>query len=270
MDLELADKVAVVTGASKGIGLAATRALVDEGAHVVAGARSTESLDGLDRVTTVAVDLAVPDGPALLIERAIQQHGRVDVLVNNVGAVRLRLEGFLGTSDDDFAWAMEMNFFAALRRSADLTRPSPTETPSGSPSTAAPSTPDYDKTLQPVTIANGTNVAGRSNPIAALFADAGYTKITRIQAQPQAKTTVYYGPGFADVAADIAATFGLPATRVQPAAGVQGVQFYAGEDFTTGTKPAPSAQDPGSVVGDIFPPLQVARMDEDHVMARAL
>jgi NAD(P)-dependent dehydrogenase (short-subunit alcohol dehydrogenase family) len=115
MDLQLADKVAVVTGASKGIGLAATRALVDEGAHVVAGARSTGSLDGIDGVTPVAVDLAAPDGPSLLIERAIDQHGRVDVLVNNVGAVRLRLEGFLSTSDDEFAWAMEMNFYAALR-----------------------------------------------------------------------------------------------------------------------------------------------------------
>ena len=48
MDLGLTDKVAVVTGASKGIGLAVTRALVDEGAHVVAGARSSDSLDGID------------------------------------------------------------------------------------------------------------------------------------------------------------------------------------------------------------------------------
>jgi NAD(P)-dependent dehydrogenase (short-subunit alcohol dehydrogenase family) len=115
MDLELADKVAVVTGASKGIGLAITRAFVDEGARVVAGARTIETLEGIDGVTAVALDLVAADGPALLIERAIDEHGRVDVLVNNVGAVRLRLEGFLGTSDEEFAWAMEMNFFAALR-----------------------------------------------------------------------------------------------------------------------------------------------------------
>jgi NAD(P)-dependent dehydrogenase (short-subunit alcohol dehydrogenase family) len=115
MDLGLSDKVAVVTGASKGIGLAVVRALLDEGASVVAGARSTESLDGLERVTALAVDLAAPEGPALLVQRAIDEHGRVDVLVNNVGAVRLRLEGFLGTSDEEFAWAMQMNFFTALR-----------------------------------------------------------------------------------------------------------------------------------------------------------
>jgi NAD(P)-dependent dehydrogenase (short-subunit alcohol dehydrogenase family) len=115
MDLELADKVAVVTGASKGIGLATTRTLTDEGAYVVAGARSTDSLEGLDRVTAVALDLSAPDGPSLLIERAIEAHGRVDVLVNNVGAVRLRLKGFLDTGNDEFEWAMQMNFFIALR-----------------------------------------------------------------------------------------------------------------------------------------------------------
>jgi NAD(P)-dependent dehydrogenase (short-subunit alcohol dehydrogenase family) len=58
MDLKLADKVAVVTGANKGIGFAVTEALVAEGALVVAGSRSTENLDGLDRVIAMPVDLA--------------------------------------------------------------------------------------------------------------------------------------------------------------------------------------------------------------------
>jgi len=115
MDLELHDKVAVVTGASKGIGLATTRALVAEGARVVAGARSVESLEGIAGVVPVAVDLASPEGPARLVERAIAEHGRLDVLVNNVGGVKLRLKGFLATTDEDFEWALRMNFFAALR-----------------------------------------------------------------------------------------------------------------------------------------------------------
>src|SRR3984893_18577201 len=117
MDLNLAGKVAVVTGAGKGIGLAVTRALAEEGAHVVAGSRSTENLDGLKGVSAVATDVAARDGPAQLIRRATEEHGRIDVLVNNVGAVRMRTGGFLGTSDDDFAWAMQMNFFIALRAS---------------------------------------------------------------------------------------------------------------------------------------------------------
>jgi NAD(P)-dependent dehydrogenase (short-subunit alcohol dehydrogenase family) len=115
MDLELTGKVAVVTGASKGIGLAVTRALVEEGAYVVAGARSSDAIDGIEGVTAVALDLAAPEGPARLIDRALVEHGRLDVLVNNVGAVRIRIDGFLGTSDDEFEWAMRMNFFTALR-----------------------------------------------------------------------------------------------------------------------------------------------------------
>ena len=115
MDVHLSDKVAVVTGASKGIGLAVVQALRDEGANVVAGARTTDSLEGVERVTPVALDLAAVDGPARLVEKAMEEHGRVDVLVNNVGAVRIRLDGFLGTSDEEFEWAMQMNFFTALR-----------------------------------------------------------------------------------------------------------------------------------------------------------
>ena len=117
MDLELADKVAVVTGANKGIGFAATQALLAEGAFVVAGSRTTDNLDGLDRVTAVAVDLAAAPGPALLVQRAIDEHGRLDVLVNNVGAVRIRMDGFLATSDEEFEWALKMDFFTCLRAS---------------------------------------------------------------------------------------------------------------------------------------------------------
>ena len=66
-------------------------------------------------MTAVPVDLAAADGPGQLIAHALDAHGRLDVLVNNVGAVRLRMEGFLGTSDEEFEWAMQLNFFSALR-----------------------------------------------------------------------------------------------------------------------------------------------------------
>jgi NAD(P)-dependent dehydrogenase (short-subunit alcohol dehydrogenase family) len=115
MNLELADKVAVVTGASKGIGLAVVEELAAEGAEVVAGARTTGALEGLDRVRPFAVDLTDPHGPARLVGHALELHGRVDVLVNNVGGVHLRLEGFLSTTDADFHASLELNFFSALR-----------------------------------------------------------------------------------------------------------------------------------------------------------
>src|ERR1700751_4753288 len=115
MDLGLTDRIAVVTGANKGIGLAITKALVAEGAYVVAGSRSTENLDGLERVTEIPVDLLSEDGTALLVQKAVDGRGRLDVLVNNVGAVRIRVDGFLATSDEEFAWALQMNFFTTLR-----------------------------------------------------------------------------------------------------------------------------------------------------------
>jgi NAD(P)-dependent dehydrogenase (short-subunit alcohol dehydrogenase family) len=115
MDLELSDKVAVVTGGSKGIGLAVVRTLAAEGAQVVAGALTVDALAGIDRVTAVAVDLVEPGGPERLVREAVERFGRVDVLVNNVGGVKLRLDGFLRVSDDDFERSFQLNFFAALR-----------------------------------------------------------------------------------------------------------------------------------------------------------
>ena len=115
MDLQLQDKVAVGTGAGKGIGLAITKMLVEEGAHVVAASRTVDTLDGLERVTPVAIDLIAPDAPGRLIAAAVEAHGRVDILVNNVGAVRLRLGGLLGTSDEEFERALEKNFLTAVR-----------------------------------------------------------------------------------------------------------------------------------------------------------
>jgi NAD(P)-dependent dehydrogenase (short-subunit alcohol dehydrogenase family) len=115
MDLDLRGKVAVVTAASKGIGLCVVQALVREGVSVVAGARTIAPLTNLPGVVPVAVDLATPEGPGFLVDQAIKEHGRIDILVNNMGGVRLRLAGFLATRDADFEWALQMNFFSALR-----------------------------------------------------------------------------------------------------------------------------------------------------------
>lgn len=115
MDLELADRVAVVTGGSKGIGLAVVHELLAEGARVVVGARDVRALRELGGVVALDVDLAAPDGPGRLVDLAVSTYGRVDVLVNNVGAARIRLDGFLALTDDDFAATMNLNFYAALR-----------------------------------------------------------------------------------------------------------------------------------------------------------
>ncbi|WP_423181326.1 LCP family protein [Arthrobacter sp. NyZ413] len=140
------------------------------------------------------------------------------------------------------------NFFAALKQSADLSQPAPSAAPSAAPTaTGTPAAP-YSKALQPVTVANGTGVSGRSQEIGTLLSNAGFTKLSRIQAETRAQTMVYYGAGFADVAADVAAMFGLPASSVQQVDAVQGVQLYAGQDFATGDKPTLPAAKPSDVV----------------------
>ncbi|GGL14196.1 3-oxoacyl-ACP reductase [Sphaerisporangium melleum] len=119
MDLHLSGKTAIVTGASKGIGLAITQALAAEGVHVTAAARHTGpelaklATDGL--VRPVEVDLAAPDGPAALVEAATSAFGGLDILVNNVGAVQPRTGGFLSVTDDDWISTLTINFLAAVR-----------------------------------------------------------------------------------------------------------------------------------------------------------
>jgi NAD(P)-dependent dehydrogenase (short-subunit alcohol dehydrogenase family) len=118
MELHLSDKVAVVTGASKGIGLAVTRALVAEGVRVVAGARTiTDELVALSdtgQVMAVPVDLSTVTGPAELVARA-EHFGGLDIVVNNVGAVTPRTEGFLAVSDEDWLSTFNLSVMAAVR-----------------------------------------------------------------------------------------------------------------------------------------------------------
>ncbi|GIF95497.1 oxidoreductase [Catellatospora citrea] len=117
MDLQLGGKVAVVTGASKGIGLAVVKALVAEGASVVAAARDTSGdLAGIDGpVHAVAVDLTDPAGPQRLIDEAVAAYGGLDILVNNVGGVKARPGGFTSVTDEDWLWALSVNLLSAVR-----------------------------------------------------------------------------------------------------------------------------------------------------------
>lgn len=121
MDLELKDKVAIVTGASKGIGAAIARELAREGCHVVLAARSADALArraeeimGMGRKALAHVcDLREPAAPAALAEAALEAMGRIDIVVANAGATKRG--DFLALSDEDWADGFALKFFAHMR-----------------------------------------------------------------------------------------------------------------------------------------------------------
>lgn len=118
MDLQLAGKVALVTGASRGIGRAIAEELASQGMRLVLAARSRDQLDqlaaGLSTESLVqVVDLRAPDAPGIVIEAAMAHFGRLDLLVNNAGAT---IRGdFLALSDDEWADGFALKFFGAMR-----------------------------------------------------------------------------------------------------------------------------------------------------------
>ncbi|WP_426225983.1 LCP family protein [Pseudarthrobacter sp. DSP2-3-2b1] len=135
--------------------------------------------------------------------------------------------------------------FTALREDVDLTdptapttpSPAPSETasPSAAPTETAPPAAPYDKAIQPVTVANGTGVTGRAQEIVQALLAGGFAQTGQFAAAPVEQSVIYYGPDFADVAADVAAVLGIPATQVLLAPAIPGVQVYLGTDFMSGT-----------------------------------
>jgi 3-oxoacyl-[acyl-carrier protein] reductase len=115
MDLGLADRVVVVTGATAGIGAAVTRLLVTEGARVVTVSRRQAS-DGLGEALHIAADLFEAGEPQRAIQLTESEFGVIDALVNNVGYARIRnLEDL---TDDDWELAFRANLLSAVRATA--------------------------------------------------------------------------------------------------------------------------------------------------------
>ena len=115
MDLELKGKRAVVTGASRGIGLSIARALAAEGVEVLGGARTISPELAEATPHTLEVDLTTPDGPAQLVNKAIEQFDGLDILVNNVGGRTVSANGFLDLDENGWQQGFTLNFFSAVR-----------------------------------------------------------------------------------------------------------------------------------------------------------
>ena len=126
MDLELRDRVAVITGGSEGIGRAAAARMCAEGAHVVICARRQDVLEeaadairaaGTGTVTPVVADVTRAEDVRRLFREAVAAHGGVDILVNNAGtAAAARFEDV-----DDETWYadLELKLFGAIRCSRE-------------------------------------------------------------------------------------------------------------------------------------------------------
>ena len=126
MDLGLGDKIAIVTGSSRGLGLASARALVAEGCRVCICARGEEQLaqaaievEAMAKkpgmVAAVQADVSTEAGVQLVIERTVETFGGLDILVNNVG--KATGTDILATSDAEWQAAFDDTLFPAIRAS---------------------------------------------------------------------------------------------------------------------------------------------------------
>ena len=124
MDLNLAGKVALITGGSQGIGLAVARGLASEGVHLVLSARSEEKLQqsadairadfGVD-VLAVAADITQADEVEKLVSEAISFKEHIDILVNNAGTGTD--ETVENSRDEDWYYYWDLHVMAAVRLS---------------------------------------------------------------------------------------------------------------------------------------------------------
>jgi len=114
-------KVAIVTGASRGIGRAIAMRLAKDGALVILCARDEEKLDEAVReiaqaggnATSIPLDLRVPENPARLVDFAMEVDQGIDIVVNNAGATKRG--AFLELTDEDWADGFALKFFGAVR-----------------------------------------------------------------------------------------------------------------------------------------------------------
>lgn len=120
MDLGLSNKVAIVTGASRGIGKAIAETLSSEGMKVVLVARSLAELESLAKSLpheslVQAIDLREPDSANQVVAAAIEKFGKLDLLVNNAGATKRG--DFLTLTDEEWTDGFALKFYGAMRLS---------------------------------------------------------------------------------------------------------------------------------------------------------
>ena len=122
MDLHLVDKIVLITGSSRGIGLALARAFATEGCKLMLSARSAAALHDAkatlgakgQRVASVVADVTKADDAARLVEATVATFGGIDILVNNVGGGGGG-RTIADSSDEDWRSTLEINLLQTVR-----------------------------------------------------------------------------------------------------------------------------------------------------------
>jgi NAD(P)-dependent dehydrogenase (short-subunit alcohol dehydrogenase family) len=113
-DLQLADRRALVTGGTKGIGAAVVRTLVEAGARVVATARAAPSRP-IEGMRFLAADLSTAEGATAVAQSVLQQLGGIDILVNVLGGSSAPGGGFAALDDTQWSKELSQNLMPAVR-----------------------------------------------------------------------------------------------------------------------------------------------------------
>jgi len=119
----LTGRVALVTGASRGLGFAMAKALGEHGAKVIVGARDRVALRNAAAkigAEAMAFDVTVPDASRAALEDIVARHGRLDILVNNAGIQHRR--PLADWQDEDFDRVIATNLTACFRLARDAAR----------------------------------------------------------------------------------------------------------------------------------------------------
>ena len=126
--IDLSGRVAIVTGASRGIGSGIARQLARQGAHVVAAARGENTRGVVEEITAAggradvaSLDVTEPGGAEKIVADTLQRHGRIDILVNNAGIARDQL--MLRMKRDDWDAVLATNLTAAFALTQAVLKP---------------------------------------------------------------------------------------------------------------------------------------------------
>ncbi|MDR0367434.1 MAG: 3-oxoacyl-[acyl-carrier-protein] reductase [Rickettsiales bacterium] len=186
---DLADKVAIITGATGGIGEAIARALHAANATIIITGRKQDVLESLaadlgERVFAVPADLSNAGEPKRLVSEAVAKTGRLDILVNNAGLTRDGL--FMRMKDEDFSAVLDVNLTAAFRLSREAVIPMMKAR--------------FGRIINITSIVGWIGNAGQANYSASKGALSALTKTLAIEMAGRGITANCIAPGFIDTA----------------------------------------------------------------------